>query len=242
MKKLITILTLTLAGAFAFAAAPTDAEKAAFESYVKANVKGGEQFVETTEAAAKSDAVKAIAAWAQEDPEGFQEYLKGIAYVKGFPGGAYYWTVRKAVNKEFEPFSIQDAGINDFSATFDAVYNSESDYEKLRNAGFKIGSLRMGNSAIFILTCKRYSDPQLAMQLLPASEIAKNFGDFVKAINRANLDAKSLYELYSKVVKDFAQYKDSVKAVSDNWQALQTDKNEAFMNYYAEKKLEALEK
>ena len=237
MKKLITLISLTLAGAFAFANEPTDAEKQAFESYVKANVtyEGG-KFAETVEAAAKADVVKPIAAWAEEDPAAFNEYVRSLT------GNIYIWTVRKAVNKDFEPFSLKDAVINDNEATFNAAWRNSSDYEKLKGANFTVSEIKMNNGGIFILTCKRYADPQLAMQILPESEIANNFGDFLKAISRAKLGAKSLYELYAKIAQNYAQYRDSVKAVSDNWQALQTDKNEAFMNYYAEKKLEALEK
>lgn len=236
MKKLITILTLTLAGAFTFAAAPTDAEKQAFESYVKANVThDGGNFMQTVEAAAKADVVKPIAAWAEADPAAFNEYVRSLT------GNIYIWTVRKAVNKDFDAGTIEDAVINDYLATNKLANSDKGYFAEIKAKGFIVaGGVRMSEWQIFNLGAK-YVDMD-CFNLVSEKFIAQNFGKYLAAVRSSRLDAKSLYELYAKIAQNYAPYRESVKAVSENWQALQTDKNEAFMNYYAEKKLEALEK
>lgn len=236
MKKLITLISLTLAGAFAFANEPTDAEKQAFQEYVKANVtyEGG-KFAETVETAAKADVVKPIAAWAEEDPAAFNEYVRSLT------GNIYIWTVRKAVNKDFDAGTIEDAVINDYAATNKLANSDKAYFAEIKSKGFIVaGGVRMSEWQIFNLGVK-YVDMD-CFNLVDEKFIAQNFDKYLAAVRSSRLDAKSLYELYSKIVQNYAPYRESVKAVSDNWQALQTDKNEAFMNYYAEKKLEALEK
>lgn len=241
MKKLITILTLTLAGAVAFANEPTDAEKQAFQEYVKANVtyEGG-KFAETVEAAAKADVVKPIAAWAQEDAAAFGEYLKALPE-NGYLGNGYIWVIRKAVNKDFDAGTIEDAVINDYAATNKLANSDKSYFSSVKAKGFIVaGGIKMSNLQIFNLGVK-YADADCFEQV-PEKYVAERFDMYLAAVRSSRLDAKSLYELYAKIAQNYAPYRDSVKAVSDNWQALQTDKNEAFMNYYTERKLEALEK
>ena len=236
MKKLITILTLTLAGAFAFANEPTDAEKQAFQEYVKANVtyEGG-KFAETVEAAAKADVVKPIAAWAQEDAAAFNEYVRSLT------GNIYIWTVRKAVNKDFDAGTIEDAVINDYAATNKLANSDKAYFAEIKSKGFVVaGGVRMSEWQIFNLGVK-YADMD-CFNLVSEKYVAERFDMYLAAVRSSRLDAKSLYELYAKIAQNYAPYKDSIKLVSDNWEALQTDKNEAFMNYYAEKKLEALSK
>ena len=236
MKKLITILTLTLAGAFAFANEPTDTEKQAFQEYVKANVtyEGG-KFAETVEAAAKADVVKPIAAWAEEDPAAFNEYVRSLT------GNIYIWTVRKAVNKDFDAGTIEDAVINDYAATNKLANSDKAYFAEIKSKGFVVaGGVRMSEWQIFNLGVK-YADMD-CFNLVSEKYVAERFDKYLAAVRSSRLDAKSLYELYAKITQNYAPYKDSIKLVSDNWESLQTDKNEAFMNYYAEKKLEALSK
>lgn len=241
MKKLITILTITCVGAFAFAAAPTDTEKQAFQEYVKANVtyEGG-NFMQTVEAAAKADVVKPIATWAQEDAAAFGEYLKALPE-NGYLGNGYIWVIRKAVNKDFDAGTIKDAVINDYAATNKLANSDKSYFAEIKAKGFIVaGGVRMSEWQIFNLGVK-YADMD-CFNLVDEKFIAQNFDKYLAAVRSSRLDAKSLYELYAKITQNYAPYKDSIKLVSDNWEALQTDKNEAFMNYYAEKKLEALSK
>lgn len=236
MKKLITILTITCAGAFAFANEPTDAEKQAFQEYVKANVtyEGG-NFMKTVEAAAKVDAVKPIAAWAEEDPAAFHEYEISLN------GNIYIWTVRRAVNKDFDAGTIEDAVINDYAATNKLANSDKAYFAEIKSKGFVVaGGVRMSEWQIFNLGVK-YADMD-CFNLVSEKYVAERFDMYLAAVRSSRLDAKSLYELYAKIAQNYAPYRDSVKAVSDNWESLQTDKNEAFMNYYAEKKLEALSK
>ena len=239
MKKTISLIILTLASAFAFAI--TDAQKSEFIEMVKSDVKGGGEFANTVEVVAKTPIAQTIAAWAKTEPESFHQWLNDETKVTWKYRNATIWVVRKAVNKSFDAFSLQDAVINNFAETFNKAYREVSAYEKCREANFEFYGARFGNNAIFILSCKRYADPLTALKHLPDSEIAKNFGTFLKSITRTKLNSKDAYELYCRISRDFAQYKD-VSEVKSNWETLQADKNEAFMAYYADQKLENLNK
>lgn len=233
MKKIITSIAISLAGALC-AFAITDAQKAAFKTCIDANVKG-DDFAATVEAAAAAPEVKSIAAWAESDPAAFREFLGTLK------GNSYIWAVRKCVNRQFDAGSLHDAVINDYAATNSLAGSDEGYFNELKGMGFApAGGIRMSDSQIFALAVK-YADME-TFKLLPEKVLAERFGEYLAAIRKARLSPEDAYRIYSELSTNFAEYKASVKTVGDNWEALQTDKNEAFMAYYAEKKLEALNK
>lgn len=237
MKKLITILTLTIVGVAAFAI--TDAQKAAFHEKVKTDVKGGELFASTVETCAKTDEAKAIAAWAEEDPQAFNEWLHDENHVDWKLRNGIIWTVRKSLNKAFPLYSLQDAVINDYSSTRDAAWDDKSVYNNSLASGFSFNGIKFSDWGIFILA-NRYSDPEAALKYVSEEELCKNFDKLLFMVRKAKLDAEKNYKILALISQNFAQYRDTVDMVKNNWEALQNDKNEAFMAYYAEAKLNSL--
>lgn len=223
------------AGASAFAI--TQAQLADFEAAVINGVQGGDQFAATTAAVGQTAIGQAVAAWAVESPEDYSAWLEARTVNKG----KIYWTVRRAVNQNFAAYTAQDAIINNFAATWNALYNDAEAYSRFAAGGFLVGNKRMGEHGIYLLALKRYADVDSALKYVSEKYLADNFDVLLAAIRRAKLAPKTAYELYTKISTDFAQYKNLPK-VQANWEALQNDKNEAFMAAYADAKLKALER
>lgn len=237
MKKLIILITLTFAGVSAFAI--TDAQKAEFLEHVKADVKGGEQFMITVEACAQTDIAKTIATWAEEDTEAYSEWFESS--IEWEKRNSCAWVIRKALNKSYALFSVQDAVINDYSATRDTAWSDKSVYNTCLASGFSFNGRKFSDHGIFILT-NRYSDPEAALKYVSEEELAKNFDKLLLSVRKAKLDTEKNYKILAQIAQTFAQYRDTVEAVKNNWEALQNDKNEAFMAYYADQKLKSLNK
>ena len=237
MKKLITSIILTLAGVAAFAI--TDAQKSEFLEHVKADVKGGEQFMATVETCAQTDIAKAIASWAEEDTEAYSEWFEEAIEWKD--RNPCTWVIRKALNKSYTLYSVQDAVINDYSATRDAAWSDKSVYNTCIASGFSFNGRKISDYGIFILA-NRYSDPEAALKYVSEEELCKNFDKLLVMVRKAKLDAEKNYKILSQIAQTFAQYRYTVDMVKNNWETLQNDKNEAFMAYYAEEKLNSLNK
>lgn len=237
MKKLISLISLTLAGASAFAI--TDTQKTEFIELSK-TVKGGEEFALSVESLAKTDIAKAIGLWAKEEPLEYWNWILGEEFPWKWKNGGF-WIVRLAVNEVFLEGSLQDAAINDYRATYDRAMADKSYYEQIKAKEFAIaGGIKFPEWKIWNLA-KKYSDLEV-IDTFPEKYISERFGEYLTIIRKARLNPEVAYKLYVKISTNFAEFKDSVKAVKDNWESLQADKNEAFMDYYAKQKLETLNK
>ena len=241
MKKLITIITLTLASALAFAI--TDAQKAEFINLVKSDVKGGAEFASTVEKASQTEVAKAVATWAEAEPQEFYEWLNSDTVRKERLGSGGIWTIRKALNmKKYPPYSLQDCYIHDYWTMYDEACASESVYQAIKTQNFTAPncSVKMSDGKIWGLI-RSHNDIAL-MMTFPEKSQAEHIVDVLKIVRGAKLSAKKTYETYCTLARNLAEFKESVKVLKENWETLQNDKNEAFMAYYAEAKLEALNK
>ncbi|MBO6102916.1 MAG: hypothetical protein J6P03_06645 [Opitutales bacterium] len=116
-------------------------------------------------------------------------------------------------------------------------------YEALKARNFKAESgYKMAEYRIEMLALNTYADPEAALKFVGEKTVARDFDKLLKAVRRARLGAEAKYKLLSKIATDFEQYKETIKPVADNWESLQADKNEAFMDCYAEAKLNSLNK
>ncbi|MBR6389397.1 MAG: hypothetical protein IKS15_04685 [Opitutales bacterium] len=237
MKKIISTIISTLAIAVS-AFAITDAEKTAFLNIVESNVVSGDGFMASVERTAKMTEAEPILAWADEYPEQFYSWVHSdVGYALK---GRVEWVVRKGLNKSFSIYSVADAAICDYSATRDAAFNSSEVYDVCRGANFTFNGIKMSDGGIFFLTCRRYADPEAALANLPEKFLAERLDILLKAVRRAKLPAEKRFKILNELSTNYEQYKDEIKVVTDNWENLQNDKNEAFMALYAAKKLEAL--
>lgn len=229
MKKLITILTLTLAGVAAFAI--TGAQiKAANDICVNKDIPINEATVQTFEPFANL-AVSDIA-----------EYLE--VRKNAINGGRWDYCVGQ-VAKLKGLFLGEDADtvIKGGSVLHHQANESIENYNALKSRDFKsVGGYKMAEYRILMLTIKSHSDPEAALKYVSENELAKNFDLLLLAVRKAKLDAEKNYKILAQIAQTFAQYRDTVEAVKNNWEALQNDKNEAFMSYYAEQKLNSLNK
>lgn len=236
MKKIITSIAISLAGAAA-AFAITDAQKEAFLGYLSNNVKGGETFAADILKAADANEVKTVAAWAEISPSDFNSFVQSQ-----HPSvrGKMVWSVRRSLNRQFEPNSMQDMVINAGQATEWNARDNADAYAALKSSGFVVQGLLLEEVKRFDLA-EKYGDVEV-LRSLPEKYLAGRFGKYLHAIRKARLSPGDAYRLYSELSTNFAEYKTSVKEVRDNWEELQNDKNEAFMQFYAQQKLEALNK
>ena len=238
MKKIISTIISTLAIAVS-AFAITDAQKTAFLNIVEANVVSGDGFMASVERTAELSALQPVLDWAEQSPVEFDAWIHSDA-VAGALKNHSVWVVRKGIGKSFPIYSAQDAAICDYSATRDAAYHNFEVYETCRAANFTFNGIKISKDGIFFLACKRYADPEAAIANLPEKDLAERLDVLLKAIRRAKLPAEKRFKILNEISTNYEQYKDEIKVVADNWENLQNDKNEAFMAYYAAKKLEAL--
>ena len=236
MKKLITLITLTLAGVSAFAI--TDEQKAEFINSANTQIQNGDAFMESVQNFAKTEIAYVVAKWADESTEEYQAWLNSNPLNNNIK-----WAVRVALgNKLYEVGSLRDAVIDDYRATYDEAVLSEALYDEIKAKNFIVaGGEKMSDSKIWMLA-KTHCDVDLIITKLPEKFVAERLGELLKIVRKAKLDAEKNYKILAQIAQTFAQYRDTIEAVKNNWEALQNDKNEAFMAYYAEAKLNSLNK
>ena len=236
MKKLITLITLTLAGVSAFAI--TDEQKAEFINSANTQIQNGDAFMESVQNFAKTEIAYVVAKWADESTEEYQAWLNSNPLNNNIK-----WAVRVALgNKLYEVGSLRDAVIDDYRATYDEAVLSEALYDEIKAKNFIVaGGEKMSDSKIWMLA-KTHCDVDLIITKLPEKFVAERLGELLKIVRKAKLDAEQNYKILAQIAQTFAQYRDTIEAVKNNWEALQNDKNEAFMAYYAEAKLNSLNK
>ena len=240
MKKIIATIVSTIAIA-ASAFAITDVDKTTFLNIVEKNVVDGEGFMASVEKTAEMSALQPVYDWAEQAPLEFNAWIKSDAVPDSLKNHSV-WVVRKGIGKRFPLYSAQDAAICDYSATRDAAFDSRDVYETCRAANFTFNGIKFSTEGIFFLTCKRYFDPEAAMANIPEKDLAQRLDFLLKAVRKSRLNAEKRFNILSEISQNYEQYKEEFKVVSDNWENLQNDKNEAFMHLYAQKKLEALTK
>ena len=229
MKKLITSIILTLAGVAAFAI--TDAQiKAANDICVNKDILINEATVQTFEPFANL-AVSDIA-----------EYLE--VRKNAINGGRWNYCVGQVAKLKGLSLSEDvDTVIKGGSVLHHWANESIENYNALKSRDFKsVSGYKMAEYRILMLTIKSHSDPEAALKYVSEEELAKNFDLLLLAVRKAKLDAEKNYKILSQIAQTFAQYRDTVDMVKNNWEALQNDKNEAFMAYYADQKLKSLNK
>ena len=236
MKKLITSIILTLAGVSAFAI--TDEQKAEFINSANTQIQNGDAFMESVQNFAKTEIAYVVAKWADESTEEYQAWLNSNPLNNNIK-----WAVRVALgNKLYEVGSLRDAVIDDYRSTYDEAVLSEAFYDEIKAKNFIVaGGEKMSDSKIWMLA-KTHCDVDLIITKLPEKFVAERLGELLKIVRKAKLDAEKNYKILALISQNFAQYRDTVEAVKNNWEALQNDKNEAFMAYYAEAKLNSLNK
>ena len=229
MKKLITLITLTLAGvsAFAISQEQIDAANAICESgdipINDATIRAFEPFA----VLAASDIAEYFEVRKNANNGGRWDYCVGkVAKAKGLETG-----------EDFD--TITTGG----SILHHRANETIENYNALKARDFKsVGGYKMAEYRILMLTVKSHSDPEAALKYVSEIELANNFDKLLLSVRKAKLDAEKNYKILSQIAQTFAQYRDTVDAVKNNWEALQNDKNEAFMAYYADSKLKSLNK
>ena len=229
MKKLITSIILTLAGvsAFAISQEQIDAANAICESsdipINEATIQAFEPFA----VLAASDIAEYLEVRKNANNGGRWDYCIGkVAKTKGLETG-----------EDFDTIITGGSILHHFANETIENYNS------LKARSFKsVGGYKMAEYRILMLTVKSHSDPEAALKYVSEKYLAQNFDVLLLAVRKAKLATEKNYKILSQIAQTFAQYRDTIEAVKNNWEALQNDKNEAFMAYYAEAKLQSLTK
>ena len=229
MKKLITLITLTFAGvsAFAISQEQIDAANAICESgdipINDATIQAFEPFA----VLAASDIAEYLEIRKNANNGGRWDYCVGkVAKTKGLKTG-----------EDFDTITTGGSILHHWANETTENYNA------LKARDFKsVGGYKMAEYRILMLTVKSHSDPEAALKYVSEIELAKNFDTLILSVRKAKLDVEKNYKILSQIAQNFAQYRDTVDAVKNNWEALQNDKNEAFMAYYADSKLKSLNK
>lgn len=229
MKKLITLITLTLAGVAAFAI--TDAQ-----------IKAANDVCENKDIPINEATIQAFEPFAVLAASDIAEYLEVRKNANN--GGRWDYCVGKvAKNKGLETGEDFDTITTGGSILHHFANETIENYNALKARDFKsVGGYKMAEYRILMLTVKSHSDPEAALKYVSESELSKNFDKLLLSVRKAKLDAEKNYKILAQIAQTFAQYRDTVEAVKNNWEALQNDKNEAFMAYYADQKLKSLTK
>ena len=229
MKKLITSIILTLAGVSAFAISQ--------EQIVAANA-----ICESSDIPINEATIQAFEPFAVLAVSDIAEYLE--VRKNAINGGRWNYCVGQVAKlKGISLSEDADTVIKGGSVLHHWANESIENYNALKSRDFKsIGGYNMAEYRILMLTIKSHSDPDAALKYVSENELAKNFDLLLLAVRKAKLDAEKNYKILAQIAQTFAQYRDTVEAVKNNWEALQNDKNEAFMSYYAEQKLNSLNK
>ena len=229
MKKLITLITLTLAGVAAFAI--TDAQ-----------IKAANDVCENKDIPINEATIQAFEPFAVLAASDIAEYLEVRKNANN--GGRWDYCVGKvAKNKGLETGEDFDTITTGGSVLHHWANESIENYNALKSRDFKsIGGYNMAEYRILMLTIKSHSDPDAALKYVSEVELAKNFDNLLLSVRKAKLEAENNYKILSQIAQTFAQYRGTVDMVKNNWEALQNDKNEAFMAYYADSKLKSLTK
>lgn len=229
MKKLITSIILTLAGVSAFAISQ--------EQIVAANA-----ICESSDIPINEATIQAFEPFAVLAASDIAEYLEVRKNANN--GGRWDYCVGKvAKTKGFETGEDFDTITTGGSVLHHWANESIENYNALKARDFKsVGGYKMAEYRILMLTVKSHSDPEAALKYVSEVELAKNFDNLLLSVRKAKLEAENNYKILAQIAQTFAQYRDTVEAVKNNWEALQNDKNEAFMAYYAEAKLQSLTK
>lgn len=239
MRKIRNIFLMALSFVFCSAFAITEEQKEAFVGAVDATVKHNspEVFRATVDEAAKLAEVAPVAAWAQENPLEFNEWIKDR-------NNRYIWTVRVAVDKKFDVGSVLDAVINDFANTHLNAENDKAYYEALKDKNFTIIAdgqmLRMSVHKIFALG-KKYFDVDV-FEAVPEAFWSDKFLECVNIIRGSEQDAGKLFNACQKVERIFFAKRKTDPTIKANWESFQADSNEIFMTYYKSQKLKSLNK
>ena len=239
MRKIRNIIILASAFVFGSAFAITDEQKEAFMGAVDTTVnhENSEVFRATVDIASKLPEVASIAAWAQESPLEFYDWVKD-------KNNRYIWTVRVAINKMFEPESVLDAVINDFASTHLKAENDKTYYQLLKAKDFSIEAgeqvIRFSNHKIFSLG-KKYADVEI-FDNVPESFLTDKFLDCVKIIERSEQPIDIIYNACQKIERIFFGLRKTDPVVKANWEGFQADSNEIFMAYYKSQKIKSLKK
>ena len=229
MKKLITLITLTLAGVAAFAI--TDAQ-----------IKAANDVCENKDIPINEATIQAFEPFAVLAASDIAEYLEVRKNANN--GGRWDYCVGKvAKNKGLETGEDFDTITTGGSVLHHWANESIENYNALKSRDFKsIGGYNMAEYRILMLTIKSHSDPDAALKYVSEVELAKNFEVLLLAVRKAKLDTEKNYKILSQIAQTFSQYRYTLETVKNNWEALQNDKNEAFMAYYADQKLKSLNK
>lgn len=229
MKKLITLITLTLAGVSAFAI--TDAQ-----------IKAANAICENGDIPINDATIQAFEPFAVLAASDIAEYLE-VRKNANNVGRWDYCVGKVAKTKGLETGEDFDTITTGGSILHHWANETIENYNALKARNFKsVSGYKMAEYRILMLTVKSHSDPEAALKYVSENELAKNFDNLLLSVRKAKLDAEKNYKILAQIAQTFAQYRDTVDAVKNNWEALQNDKNEAFMAYYAEAKLNSLNK
>ena len=229
MKKLIISIILTLAGVAAFAISDEQ-------------IKAANDICENKDVPINDITVQTFEPFANLAVSDIAEYLE--VRKNAINGGRWNYCVGQVAKlKGISLSEDADTVIKGGSVLHHWANESIENYNALKSRDFKsIGGYNMAEYRILMLTIKSHSDPDAALKYVSENELAKNFDLLLLAVRKAKLDAEKNYKILAQIAQTFAQYRDTVEAVKNNWEALQNDKNEAFMSYYAEQKLNSLNK
>ena len=229
MKKIITSIILTLAGVSAFAISQEQIDVA-------------NAICESSDIPINEATIQAFEPFAVLAASDIAEYLEVRKNANN--GGRWDYCVGEvAKNKGLETGEDFDTITTGGSVLHHWANESIENYNVLKSRDFKsVGGYKMAEYRILMLTVKSHSDPEAALKYVSEEELAKNFDILLLAVRKAKLAPEKNYKILAQIAQTFAQYRDTVDAVKNNWEALQNDKNEAFMAYYAEAKLNSLNK
>lgn len=229
MKKLITSIILTLAGVSAFAI-----------SQEQINVANA--ICESGDIPINEATIQAFEPFAVLAASDIAEYLE--VRKNAINGGRWNYCVGQVAKlKGISLSEDADTVIKGGSVLHHWANESIENYNVLKSRDFKsVGGYKMAEYRILMLTVKSHSDPEAALKYVSESELAKNFDKLLVMVRKAKLDTEKNYKILAQIAQTFAQYRGTIEAVKNNWEALQNDKNEAFMAYYADSKLKSLTK
>ncbi len=240
MKKIVSIIALTLGAGVAFAV--TDAQKTAFVEKIKTDflpAAEGQSYHEklTATYTAMKSATDPIVTWALAEPEAYYKWSGETGL-----GGHVQWLVRwnlRTQNPSVELTDLQDAAIDDSEGIIRRARASKSDYNALKVGGFKVGSIPVSAWKSMTLA-EQYGDPE-AFDSFKTEQVANEFGRYYNAILKANVssDAETAWKRLVKARKTFSLYRNlkngdgSLKypKISENWTSLIADEDSAYVDY-----------
>lgn len=222
MKKIISILTVSLLASVAFAI--TDSQKAKFSAII-ANPLGSSPEETVAIAASNASTIKPIADWALESPQEFREWAKSVGKARaGWLLTGYFY------NLGGKTFTLaQDFAITGGSQTQDKIINNRDivAYTNLKESNFTSEGVRMEDARI-LKTAAAFDDLE-TINTLPKEVIAEHFDKYLTVVENAaaNMDDADVWTLWKSVSKKFTSFKSKNKEVEAQWKRVLSNEDDA---------------